>query len=69
MQHIGEFVKLFRRERGLTQKQLAELAGMSERGLQLVEAGDRIPRPETLERICDALELNIEYKITDRNKD
>lgn len=68
MQHIGEFVKLFREKRGLTQKQLGELIGITERGIRMIETGDRIPRAETLDRICEVLELNVEYKVTDRKQ-
>lgn len=41
----------------LTQEALAERAGMSQRGIQSLEAGGRHPYPDTLERLTQALGL------------
>lgn len=44
-----------RHELGLTQQDLANLAGVHKNTLALFEAGHRTPKPETLERIVSAL--------------
>jgi transcriptional regulator with XRE-family HTH domain len=47
----------FRGERGLAQKQAAEMAGIDNSTLRRLESGERAVSRETLERLCDALQL------------
>ena len=49
----------FRREHNLTQKQLAEAAGVATGTIQQYELGKREPRYEILIRICKALNISI----------
>lgn len=49
-------IKKLREKRQLTQKQLAELSGISESALRSYELGDRKPKKEVLEHIAKALE-------------
>lgn len=56
---LGEIVREFRRRAGFTQRELADLAGLSIAVLRDVEQG-RVakPRPATVRRLADALELS-----------
>lgn len=54
-------IKKLRRKSGLTQKELAELAGISESAMRSYELGDRKPKREVLERIAMALRVRPEY--------
>jgi predicted ATPase/transcriptional regulator with XRE-family HTH domain len=55
---VGDVVRRFRLAAGLTQQQLAEVAGLSTRGVSDIERGVK-PRPhrDTLIRLADALQL------------
>lgn len=44
---VAENIKIIRKEKGLTQKQLAELIGVSERSIQQFEYGQITPKYET----------------------
>jgi transcriptional regulator with XRE-family HTH domain len=48
-------LKIRREARGLTQRALAQLAGLSYKTLQLIEARDHDPKLSTLQRIASAL--------------
>ena len=50
-------IKKLREKRQLTQKQLAELSGISESALHSYELGDRKPKKEILERIAMAIDI------------
>lgn len=54
-------IKKLREKRQLTQKQLAELSGISESAMRSYELGDRKPKKEVLERIAMALGVRSEY--------
>ena len=54
-------IKKLREKRRLTQKQLAELSGISESALRSYELGDRKPKKEVLEHIAKALRVRPEY--------
>lgn len=55
---IGERLKRIIRMRGMTQKQLAEKAGIPEPSLSQYLRGKRIPRTKTIQKICDALSIS-----------
>lgn len=54
-------IKKLREKRQLTQRQLAELSGISESAMRSYELGDRNPKKEVLERIAMALRVRPEY--------
>lgn len=54
-------IKKLREKRQLTQKQLAELSGISESAMRSYELGNRKPKKEVLERIAMALRVRPEY--------
>ena len=55
----GERIKEARKHRKMTQKQLAEAAGVATGTIQQYELGKREPRYEILIRICRALNISI----------
>jgi len=54
---IGERIYFCRLERKMTQKQLAEKAGMADSAIRKYESGRITPKFETLNRIAAALEI------------
>ncbi|SDF50159.1 Helix-turn-helix [Dyadobacter soli] len=58
--NISEQIKTLRRAKGLSQESLAESARINLRTLQRIEAGDTIPRGETLRLLAQALDVLVE---------
>ncbi len=54
---VGENIKKLRKEKGLTQKALADKLGCSQANLAQYETGKRIPKAETRRRIAKALDV------------
>src|SRR5690242_2634884 len=58
-QSFGDLLRRYRQAAGLTQEDLADLAGLSRRGLSDLERGARLlPRRETVQLLCEALQLS-----------
>lgn len=55
--HIGEVIKDLRKAKGVTQQEFANLCGMTQTHLSLVECGVRIPTFKTLTKIGKKLEI------------
>lgn len=56
---LGDILKRYRQEAGLTQEELAERAGLSVRGIKALEGGERTrPHKDTIRLIADALQLS-----------
>ncbi len=55
---IGKRIRETRKQKGLTQKKLGELCGMSEAQISQYETGYRNPSYKTLYRIAEALEIS-----------
>lgn len=53
---IGEKIKKYRKEKGLTQKKLSELSNINEVQIRQYELGKANPKIETIEKIAKALE-------------
>ena len=58
---LGARIRAERRRKDLTQEQLSEMADISESFLGHIERGGRTLSIETLAKLANALELNIEY--------
>lgn len=56
---VSENIKKHRKKKGLTQKELSELSGLSEITIRKIEAGDSNPKIATLASIADALEIPV----------
>jgi transcriptional regulator with XRE-family HTH domain len=57
-EELGRLLTRLRNERGLAQKQVAQLAEINNSTLSRLESGDRGVSREVLDRICDVLELD-----------
>lgn len=57
---VGQRILKIRQRRGMTQKQVAELAGLGESTLRSYELGNRKPKEKHLEKIAAALEVRPE---------
>ena len=55
----GKKIKLIRTFRGLTQKELGDIAGIHEVAIRKYELGKNIPKPDQLRKIADALNVNV----------
>jgi transcriptional regulator with XRE-family HTH domain len=64
----GEYVRTKREQAGLTQSELAELLGSHQPAIARLEAGDTNVNMRTLERIAEALELEIEWAMVPREE-
>ena len=56
---LGESIRLHRKRKGLTQKKLAELAGLSTGAIQQYELNKRQPKYETVKRIAEIIDMSI----------
>lgn len=54
---FAAFVRLRRKELGLTQEELSTMAGMSRVGLAYIEGGQRKAKPRTQRKIREALQI------------
>lgn len=61
---IGEKIKKVRSLRGLTQKELGLLIGLSNVRVQQYESGYRIPQGKIMKDICDALEVSEHFFVS-----
>jgi transcriptional regulator with XRE-family HTH domain len=55
---VGHLLRRYREGARLTQEELAARAGLSVRGLQHLERGERRPYPDTIRRLATALALS-----------
>ena len=63
MTQFSARIKLIRKERKLTQKQMAALLSTTERNYQYYEAGTREPTLETFVEIADVLQVSTDYLV------
>lgn len=57
---LGERIRMFRQNRGLSQEKLAERANLNTSFIGQVERGGKKPTIDTLEKIVNALDINFE---------
>lgn len=58
---LAEKITQTRKNKGLTQEQLADLAKVTVRTIQRIESGDSIPRAYTIRTLAEALGVSFEY--------
>jgi len=63
---IGNLIRRARKQRGLSQKALGDVAGLRQETISLVENGNPSARIETLLAVLAALDL--EFQITSRSR-
>lgn len=61
MVEFGEKLKQLRKERNLTQKQLASLIGVKNTVISFYEVGDRVPSPEIIKKLAITLHVSSDY--------
>lgn len=62
---IGQYVKC-RKEKKITQEQLAQRTGISRPNISRFESGNYNPSLEMMVRIAEALEMNLNIKLENR---
>ena len=58
-ENVGAFMQKMRREKGMTQKELADILHISDKTISKWETGKGIPDVSYLENICTALDVTI----------
>lgn len=67
---IGKTLRDLRRNAGLTQLQLAEKAGLSEKHISKIEQGANLPALDNFLKMADVLQMNIpEFGVIPDNQD
>lgn len=66
MEFREKFLKL-RRQRGLTQMELAKELEVSRKTIQFYESGDRYPKRSTMTKICAFFHVSLEYLISNED--
>ena len=61
MIEFGQRLKSLRKQKNLTQKQLAELIGTQNSIISFYEVGDRIPSPEIIIKLSQTLHVTSDY--------
>jgi transcriptional regulator with XRE-family HTH domain len=60
----GKRLKRAREDAGITQEDLAQFIGKDKSIISYYESGNRRPRYETLKKICDRLNVPVEYVLS-----
>ncbi len=68
MNNIGIKIAEQRKTKGLTQEQLADLSKVNLRTIQRIEKNENEPRDKTLSLICNALDLEFEDVLSQKQK-
>lgn len=61
LQIFGQRLKELREERGISQRELAEIIGISKGAVYYYESDGRAPDIVTLEKLCDYFEVSADY--------
>ena len=61
LKDMGNRIRDERKNKGLTQDKLAELAHVTPQTISTAELGSKAMRPETMLGICDALQISADY--------
>lgn len=65
MEYTSDKLKKIRASKNLSQKQLASLANISEISIRKYEAGQRIPKIETISKLANALDVTVNDLLSD----
>lgn len=61
MGYLGERLAHLRKEKGLSQAELARLLGLGQSTIAMYEKNRRTPDPATLERLADFFHVSVDY--------
>lgn len=56
---IGKFISVMRKQIGLTQRELGDIIGVSDKTVSKWECGNGIPEVSLMMPICEALKINL----------
>ncbi|MET0570445.1 MAG: helix-turn-helix transcriptional regulator [Pedobacter agri] len=59
--NLGAAIKSIRKEKGISQKELAEKCDISVNAMSQIEINATFPQKGTINKICDALEIPVAY--------
>jgi len=59
--NAGDAIKNLRKNKGLSQKELAQKCGLSANALCSIEKNESFPSRESMDKICRALEIPTSY--------
>ena len=62
---VGKRIKSVRQSKGITQEQLAELAGLSPNHMSAIERGIKMPQLDSFVAICNALGVSADTLLID----
>lgn len=62
-------LKSLRMQKGLSQKQLAEIANLNRVQYNRYEKGETMPSTETISKIADVLEVSVDYLLEGKEED
>lgn len=69
MVEFGQRLKSLRKQRGMTQKQLADLIGVQNSIISFYEVGDRFPSPEIIIKLAAIFHTSTDYLLgVERNR-
>ncbi len=63
---IGQRIKDLRKEKGLTQQELAELVGVSQNLISKIEPGMRVPSVDLFAELSRVFEVSLDYLVLGR---
>ena len=66
---VAEMIKRFRKEKGLTTKQLGRIIGVSDSAISLYETGERTPPVLACVRLAAAFDCSLDFLIHGKEKD
>ena len=61
MVEFGDKLRQLRKEKNLTQKQLADLIGVKNSVISFYELNERVPSPEVVKKLAVALHVSADY--------
>ncbi len=59
--NVGDAIKNLRKNKGLSQKELAQRSGLSANAMCSIEKNEAFPSRDSIDRICKALEIPTSY--------
>jgi transcriptional regulator with XRE-family HTH domain len=67
--NVGQKIKEFREEAGVSQKKLGLSLGLSDKAVSAYESGRTLPPLETLFRIAEELDKPVKFFLVDKTED
>lgn len=59
--NVGEAIKNLRKNKGISQKDLAQECGLSANSMCSIEKNESFPSKDSIEKICKALDIPVSY--------